>query len=157
MEPSPVAEQRVELDDGLLLLQAELAPLDVRPEVVRPPEAAALAAPLQPCATGHHSHTHVSFSYEGARPGSVAEQRWTAQGLRLRTSTRLAIELAHRLWRAASASSHGRAAQCRRAASGPPPASTAPSSTRPSRSTAIAPSPARRAPPRSNTAQPLAA
>jgi len=55
-EPSPVAEQRVELDDGLLLLQAELAPLDVRPEVVRPPEAAALAAPLQPCATAIHSH-----------------------------------------------------------------------------------------------------
>ena len=51
VEPSPVAEQCVELDDGLLLLQAELAPLDVRPEVVRPPEAAALAAPLQPCAT----------------------------------------------------------------------------------------------------------
>jgi hypothetical protein len=39
----------VELDDGLLLLQAELAPLDVRPEVVGPPEPAALAAPLQPC------------------------------------------------------------------------------------------------------------
>ena len=46
---SPVAEKGVELDDGLLLLQAELAPLDVRPEVVRPPESAALAAPLQPC------------------------------------------------------------------------------------------------------------
>ena len=55
MERSPVAEQRVELDDGLLLLQAELAPLDVRPEVVRPPEPAALAAPLQPC-HGHFSH-----------------------------------------------------------------------------------------------------
>jgi hypothetical protein len=37
----------VELDDGLLLLQAELAPLDVWPEVVGPPEPAALAAPLQ--------------------------------------------------------------------------------------------------------------
>jgi hypothetical protein len=34
----------VELDDGLLLLQRELAPLDVRPQVVGPPEPAALAA-----------------------------------------------------------------------------------------------------------------
>jgi hypothetical protein len=42
---SPVAEERVELDDGLLLLERELAPLDVRPQVVGPPEPAALAAP----------------------------------------------------------------------------------------------------------------
>ena len=48
VEPSPVAEQCVELDDGLLLLQRELAPLDVRPQVVGPPEPAALAAAHQP-------------------------------------------------------------------------------------------------------------
>ncbi|RWW37815.1 hypothetical protein BHE74_00057018, partial [Ensete ventricosum] len=41
----------------------------------------------------------------------------------------------HRLWQAAISSSHSRASRCRRAASGPPPESTAPSSTPPSRST----------------------
>jgi hypothetical protein len=69
-ERSPVAEQSVELDDGLLLLQAELAPLDVRPEVVRPPEAAALAAPLQPC----HTAISACMSRRSQRkPNSVAE------------------------------------------------------------------------------------
>lgn len=58
---SPVPEKSVELDDGLLLLQAELAPLDVRPEVVRPPEPAALAAPLQPGLGGQRAPAAVAL------------------------------------------------------------------------------------------------
>jgi hypothetical protein len=38
----------VEVEDGLLLLLRELAPLDVRPQVVGPSQPAALAAPVQP-------------------------------------------------------------------------------------------------------------
>jgi hypothetical protein len=38
----------VELDDDVVLLVGEVASLEVWPEVVDPPEAAALAAPLQP-------------------------------------------------------------------------------------------------------------
>jgi len=45
----PVAELVVEADDGVLLLLAEVAALDVRAQVVDPPEPAALAAPQQPC------------------------------------------------------------------------------------------------------------
>lgn len=41
-----VAEDAVELDDGLLLLEGEAAALDLRPEVVRPPQPAALPATL---------------------------------------------------------------------------------------------------------------
>lgn len=44
-----VAEDGVEVEDGLLLLLGELAPLDVRPQVVRPPQPAALATPVQTC------------------------------------------------------------------------------------------------------------
>ena len=44
-----VADDGVELDDGLLLLRGEGPALDVRPEVVGPPQPAALAAPVQPC------------------------------------------------------------------------------------------------------------
>ena len=44
----PVAEDAVDVDDGALLVVGEGAALEVRPEVVDPPEAAALAAPLQP-------------------------------------------------------------------------------------------------------------
>jgi hypothetical protein len=44
-----VADDGVELDDGLLLLGCEGPALDVRPEVVGPPQSAALAAPVQPC------------------------------------------------------------------------------------------------------------
>ena len=43
-----VADDGVELDDGLLLLRREGPALDVRPEVVGPPQPAALAAPVQP-------------------------------------------------------------------------------------------------------------
>jgi hypothetical protein len=39
----------VELDDGLLLLGGEGTAPDVRTQVVRPPQPAALAAPVQPC------------------------------------------------------------------------------------------------------------
>lgn len=52
MEPGedlPVAEDAVDVDDGALLLLGEGAALEVGPEVVDPPEPAALAAPLQPC------------------------------------------------------------------------------------------------------------
>jgi hypothetical protein len=52
----------VELDDGLLLLERELAPLDVRPEVVGPPEPAALAAPPQPC-TSSELDSNISTHY----------------------------------------------------------------------------------------------
>ena len=48
---SPVAEERLEVDDELLLLIIEVASLDPRPEVVGPPKPAALAAPHQPCTT----------------------------------------------------------------------------------------------------------
>jgi hypothetical protein len=44
-----VADDGVELDDGLLLLRAEGPALDVRPKVVGPPQPAALAAAVQPC------------------------------------------------------------------------------------------------------------
>jgi hypothetical protein len=42
----------VEVDDELLLLVRELAALDVRAEVVGSPEAAALAAPVEPGEVG---------------------------------------------------------------------------------------------------------
>lgn len=43
----PVAEEGVEPDDELLLVVVDVATLDVRPEIVEPPEPAALAAPPQ--------------------------------------------------------------------------------------------------------------
>jgi hypothetical protein len=49
MKTLPVSEDAVDVDDGALLLLGEGAALQVRPEVVDPPEPAALAAPLQPC------------------------------------------------------------------------------------------------------------
>jgi hypothetical protein len=42
-----VPEQAVELDDGLLLLGGEVAALEVRAQVVDPPQPAALPAPQQ--------------------------------------------------------------------------------------------------------------
>jgi hypothetical protein len=39
----------VELDDDVLFLLGDVAPLDVRPKIVDPPQPAALAAPEQPC------------------------------------------------------------------------------------------------------------
>ena len=42
-----VAEDGVEVDDEVLLLLREGAPLEVRPQVVYPPQPAALPAPLK--------------------------------------------------------------------------------------------------------------
>ena len=39
-----VTKEAMELDDELIFLFSEISPLEVRPEVVDPPEAAALAA-----------------------------------------------------------------------------------------------------------------
>jgi hypothetical protein len=47
----------VELDDGLLLLEGEAAALDVRAEVVGPPQPAALPAPRQPCRKINYSRS----------------------------------------------------------------------------------------------------
>jgi hypothetical protein len=44
-----VAEELVELDDELVLLLGEVAALEVRAQVVDPPQPAALPAPQQPC------------------------------------------------------------------------------------------------------------
>jgi len=44
----PVSPLGMELEDEELLLRREIAALDVRLEVVKPPEPAALAGPLQP-------------------------------------------------------------------------------------------------------------
>jgi hypothetical protein len=50
----PVSEDAVDVDDGALLQLREGAALQVRPEVVDPPEPAALAAPLKPCRRTRH-------------------------------------------------------------------------------------------------------
>lgn len=44
-----VSEEAMELDDELILIAGELAALEVRPQVVYPPEPAALPAPQQSC------------------------------------------------------------------------------------------------------------
>jgi hypothetical protein len=44
-----VAEDAVELDDSLLLIEGEAAAFDVRPQVVSPPQPAALPATCEPC------------------------------------------------------------------------------------------------------------
>ena len=54
----PVAEGLVEADDTVLLVGGEVAPLDVRPQVVDPPQPAALPAPQQPCRNNNHETTH---------------------------------------------------------------------------------------------------
>jgi len=51
---APVAKGGVELDDHLLLLLRDVPPLEVRPQVVDPPQPAALPAPQQPCITKIH-------------------------------------------------------------------------------------------------------
>lgn len=58
----------MKLDDGLFFLQAELAPLDVRPQVVGPSQSAALAAPLQTC------KMLVEFSPTPEKDASVPQQ-----------------------------------------------------------------------------------
>ena len=56
-----VAEHVVQLDEGLLLLDGEVAALEVGTEVVDPPEPAALPAPEQTCRTKTH-HMNQSSS-----------------------------------------------------------------------------------------------
>jgi hypothetical protein len=51
----PVAEEPVEADDEILLVVGDVAAPDVGPEVVQPPQPAALAAPTQTCT---HTHDH---------------------------------------------------------------------------------------------------
>jgi len=55
---APVAEELVEADDEVLLVVGDVAALDVRPEVVEPPQPAAFAAPAQTCT--HASCTNTS-------------------------------------------------------------------------------------------------
>lgn len=45
----PIAEDGMEVDDELLLVEREATPLNVRPEIVRPPQSAALATAEKPC------------------------------------------------------------------------------------------------------------
>ncbi len=57
----PVAEGVVEADEEVLLVGGEVPPLDVRPEVVDPPQPAALPAAEKPCnqptpISSHHHH-----------------------------------------------------------------------------------------------------
>ena len=50
----PVAEGLVEADDAVLLVGGEVAPLDVRAQVIDPPQSAALSASHQPCRNNNH-------------------------------------------------------------------------------------------------------
>ena len=52
---APVAELGVQVDDELLLGVGEQAPLEVRPQVVRPPQPAALPATQQSCSIDEHN------------------------------------------------------------------------------------------------------
>jgi hypothetical protein len=54
-----VAEEPVEPDDELLFIIGDVAPLDARPQVVEPPQPAALPAALQPCKTPLHRHIAI--------------------------------------------------------------------------------------------------
>ena len=107
----------MKLDDGLLFLQAELAPLDVRPQVVCPPQSAALPAPLQAW------RMLVEFS--------LTLFIWKMVEFRF-IHTHLPSQVV-------IASSHGRAPQCRQVASDPPLASMDLSSGQSSHSMVIAP------------------
>jgi hypothetical protein len=60
----PVAELRVEVDDQRLFLLREEAALEVRPQVVGPPQPAALPAPQQPCGD---QETNVRKAMPGCR------------------------------------------------------------------------------------------
>jgi hypothetical protein len=61
-----VSEELVELDDELVLLLGEVAALEIRSQVVDPPQPAALPAPQQP-----YMHIHISASppIAAAMPG----------------------------------------------------------------------------------------
>jgi hypothetical protein len=71
----PVAEDAVDVDDGALLLVGEGAALEVRPEVVDPPEPAALAAPLQPCSTDF-ARTRRRASGSEMNKSNIIPLRW---------------------------------------------------------------------------------
>lgn len=88
----------MKLDDGLLFLQAELAPLDVRPQVVCPPQSTALPAPLQACMM------LVEFSL----PSFICKM------------VEFRFVHTHLPLQAMLASSHAHSPQCRQAASDPP-------------------------------------
>jgi hypothetical protein len=64
----PVAEGLVKTDDAVFLVGGEVAPLDVRPEVVDPPQPAALPAPPQPWRNNkHETHSLVISGPERKR------------------------------------------------------------------------------------------
>ena len=107
----------MKLNDGLLFLQAELAPLDVRPQVVCPSQSAALPAPLQAC------RILVVFLLT----------------LYICKMVEFSLVYTHLPSQATLASSHGHALQCRQVASDPPPASMDLSSGQSSHSMVIAP------------------
>ena len=56
----PAPDGDVEAADEAVLVLGEAAVPDVRPEVVEPPQPAALAAPVQPCVHHHHQLRPVS-------------------------------------------------------------------------------------------------
>jgi hypothetical protein len=61
-ENSLVADDAVELEDGVVLLGGEGPALDVRAQVVGPPQPAALAAPVQPCPTTRRLSPNCSLN-----------------------------------------------------------------------------------------------
>ena len=63
-----VSEQAMELDDEFIFLLCEVAALEVGPEVVDPPEPAALPAPKQACTNKHGS---ISKSWVAAQDGML--------------------------------------------------------------------------------------
>lgn len=44
----PIPQHLMQIDDGLLFLPAKIPSLDIRPQIIRPPEPATLPTPQQP-------------------------------------------------------------------------------------------------------------
>jgi hypothetical protein len=65
---SLVADDGVELENGIVLLGGERPALDVRAQVVGPPEPAALAAPVQPCMHAHRIASSAQIPRELNEP-----------------------------------------------------------------------------------------
>lgn len=65
----------VELDDEALLLGGESPLLEIGPEVVRPPEAAALAAAEQPCVLLHRVPVPLAVLLDVVHQDSVLRGR----------------------------------------------------------------------------------